>query len=192
MLKITLLSSLIAFSLLFQACSSDSKKGHDQEKVQEANALLAKNEIVLTSTNKKQYVLKKAKEGFTLENSKVKILIFDVFATWCPPCQAEASVLSSIQKKYGDKVKVIGVTIEDSIPNAKLESFKTNFSANYTIVNSPENRRLINSLAEELKLGKNFGIPLLAIYKDGKLLHFYQGATEEEFIISDLNKALGI
>jgi thiol-disulfide isomerase/thioredoxin len=188
MLKITLLSSLLAFSLLFQACSSDSKK----DKAQEANALLAKNEIVLTSTNKKQYVLKKVGEGFTLEDSKAKILILDIFATWCPPCQGEASALTAIQKKFGDKVKVIGVTIEDNIPNAKLESFKKNYSADYTLVNSSENRRLVNTLAENLKLGKNFGIPLLVIYKDGKLIHYYQGATEEEFIESDIKKALGI
>jgi thiol-disulfide isomerase/thioredoxin len=188
MLKITLLSSILAFSLLFQACSSDSK----EDKTQEANALLAKNEIVLTSTENKQYVLKKVGEGFTLEDSKAKILILDVFATWCPPCQGEASALTSIQKKFGDKVKVIGITIEENIPNAKLESFKKNYSADYTLVNSSENKRVINTLATNLKLGNNFGIPLLAIYKDGKLVHYYQGATEEEFIESDIKKALGI
>ncbi len=188
MLKITLLTSLLTFSLVFQACSSESKK----DKTQEANALLAKNEIVLTSTNNKEYVLKKVAEGFTLEDSKAKILILDIFATWCPPCQGEASALTSIQKKFGDKVKIIGVSIEDNIPNSKLESFKKNYSADYTLVNSSQNRRLVDTLAEKLKLGKNFGIPLIVIYKDGKLIHYYQGTTEEEFIESDIKKALGI
>ncbi|MEN4052395.1 MULTISPECIES: TlpA disulfide reductase family protein [Sulfurimonas] len=186
MLKITLLSSLLAFSLLFQACSSD------EDKAAEANALLAKNEIVLTATDNSQYVLKKVNEGFKLDNSDAKILILDIFATWCPPCQAEASHLTSLQKKYKNKIKIIGVTIEDNIQNTKLESFKRDYDANYTLVNAPENRRLVDEIAEKLQLGSNFGIPLLVIYKDGKLVHYYQGAVEEEFIESDIKRALEI
>ena len=185
MLKTTLLSSLLAFSFLFQGCSSDKKN-------EDANALLAKNEIVLTATTNKQYVLKKVNDGFTLENSHAKILILDIFATWCPPCQAGASHLTSLQKKYKNEIKVIGVSIEDNIPNTKLEAFKTKYSANYTLVNSSENRRLVDDIAKKLKIGNNFGIPLLVLYKDGKLLKYYQGAVEEEFIESDIKRALGI
>ena len=186
MLKITLLSSLMTFSLLFSGCSSD------EDKAAEANALLAKNEIVLTATDKNQYVLKKKNDGFTLDNADAKLLILDIFATWCPPCQAEASHLSSLQKKYKNKIKIIGVSIEENIPDTKLEAFKRNYHANYTLVNSSENRRLIDEVAQKLKLGNNFGIPLLVIYKDGKLVHYYQGAVEEEFIESDIKRALGI
>jgi len=191
MSKISLFSSLIAFSLLFSACSSQ-KKEESNGAVEKTNSLIAKNEIVLTSTDNKEYVLKKSGNGFQLENSKAKILILDVFATWCPPCQAEAPHLSSLQKKYKNDIKIIGISIEDNIPNSKLEAFKQSHNAKYTLVNSPENRRIVNELAKELKLGNNFGIPLLAIYKDGKLIHYYQGAVEEEFIESDIKRALGI
>ncbi|MBA1432341.1 MAG: TlpA family protein disulfide reductase [Epsilonproteobacteria bacterium] len=186
MLKITLLSSLLAISLLFQGCSSEEKS---QE---EANALLAKNEIVLTSTDNKQLVLKKTDEGYTLDNSKAKILILDIFATWCPPCQAEAPHLASLQKKYKENIKIIGLTIEENIPNSKLETFKSKYSADYTVVNSSENSRLIDEVAKKLQLGNNFGIPLLVLYKDGKVLKYYQGAAEEEFIESDIKRALGL
>ena len=186
MLKTALLSSLLTFSFLFQGCSSDEKSNED------ANALLAKNEIVLTSTDNKQFVLKKAKEGYTLENSKAKILILDIFATWCPPCQAEASHLSSLQKKYKESIKIIGVTIEENIDNSKLETFKNKYSANYTLVNSTQNSHLIDEVSKQLQLGNNFGIPLLVLYKDGKVLKYYQGAIEEEFIESDIKRALGI
>ena len=186
MLKTALLSSLLTFSFLFQGCSSEEKSKED------ANALLAKNEIVLTSTDNNQFVLKKEKEGYTLENSKAKILILDIFATWCPPCQAEASHLSSLQKKYKNNIKVIGVTVEQNIPNSKLEAFKSKYSANYTLVNSSENARLIDEVAKKLQLGSNFGIPLLVLYKDGKVLKYYQGAVEEEFIESDIKRALGL
>ena len=193
MLKISFLSSLLAFSLLLGGCSSEKTKTDTQNSAtQKANALLAKNEIVLRSTNDKEYVLKKTDKGFKLENEKEKLLILDVFATWCPPCQAEAPHLSSLQQKFKDKITIIGVSIEDNIPNEKLETFKKVHNANYTLVNSSANRKLVNDLAEMLKLGSNFGIPLLVIYKDGKLIHYYQGAVEEEFIESDIKRALGI
>jgi len=190
MLRISILSSLLAFSMLFQACSSNDNKDAHNNKA--ANALLATNETVLTSTNNKQYVLEKESNGYKLTHSKAKILILDIFATWCPPCQAEASHLASLQKKYPKDVKIIGVSIEQNIPNSKLETFRKEHSANYTLVNSSANRTLVDKVAEELKLGNNFGIPLMVMYKDGKFIKYYQGATEEEFIESDIKRTLGI
>jgi len=184
--KVTFLSSLLAFSLLISACSSDKSEKED------ANALLAKNEIVLTAADNKQYVLKKESQGYKLENSKAPILILDIFATWCPPCQAEATHLTSLQKKYKEQIKIIGITIEENIQNKKLETFRTKYNAEYPLVNSPENSRLIDEVAQKLQLGRNFGIPLLIIYKEGKLIKYYQGAIEEEFIESDIKRALEI
>jgi len=189
MLKISLLSLLLLSSILFQGCSKEKK---EQKAVQKANALLSTNEIVLTSLDKKQYILQKTQEGFILKKPQSKILILDLFATWCPPCQAEAPHLASLQKKYKDSITIIGVTIEDFISDEKLQTFKKEHKADYTLVNSSQNRRLIDALAKKLHLSNNFGIPLVAIFKDGKLVQYYQGATEEEFIESDIKRALGI
>ncbi|SFV65813.1 putative lipoprotein thioredoxin [hydrothermal vent metagenome] len=189
MLKITLFSSLLAISLLVQGCSSE-EKSKKTDVITDTH--VANNKIILTSTDNKQFVLKKTDEGYILENSKAQILILDIFATWCPPCQAEASHLASLQKKYKDHIKVIGVTVEENIPNNKLVTFRNKHNANYTLVNSTENTRLINEIAKKLQLGKNFGIPLLVLYKNGKVLKYYQGAVEEEFIDSDIKRALGL
>ena len=190
MSKFSILTALLAATLLFQACSKeDSSKSQDA--AQEANALLATNEFVLKGVDGKEYIIEKEGNGFILKNDKNKILILDVFATWCPPCQAEASHLASLQKKYKDKLQVIGITVEENISNAKLENFKQQFGAEYTLVNSSENMRIIDEIAQKLQVGRDFGIPLMALYKDGKLVNYYQGATEEEFIESDIKKALG-
>ena len=190
MSKFSILTALFAATLLFQACSKeDSSKSQDA--AQEANALLATNEFVLKGVDGKEYIIEKEGNGFILKNDKNKILTLDVFATWCPPCQAEASHLASLQKKYKDKLQVIGITVEENISNAKLENFKQQFGAEYTLVNSSENMRIIDEIAQKLQVGRDFGIPLMALYKDGKLVNYYQGATEEEFIESDIKKALG-
>jgi len=185
----TTLFSLLLLGTVFVGCSSDENT--KESETAKANALLAKNEIVLTDTQQNQYILKKTAEAYELKGDPKKLLILDIFATWCPPCRAEAPHLSSLQKKYKDEILVLGVTIENGIENAKLESFKKEYKVNYPLVNSTENERLIEDVAQKLKLGRNFGIPLLVLIKDGKIIHYFQGATEEEFIESEIKKALG-
>jgi len=185
MTKFTLLSTLVLFTLLFNGCAKD------EDVQEEANAMLSTNEFTLTSLAKQQYTLTKTQDGFTLQGAKDKVVILDIFATWCPPCQAEASHLASLQKKYKESLVVLGITVEDGVADAKLEDFRTAHDAHYALVNSSENGRVIDAIAQKLQLGRNFGIPLMAMYKNGKLINYYQGATEEEFIESDIKKALG-
>ena len=84
----------ILSTLLFQGCS-DKSNGND---------MISTDEYVLTALDKKQYVVKKVTDGFILEGAQDKIVIFDIFATWCPPCRAAAPHLSSLKEKYKDKL----------------------------------------------------------------------------------------
>lgn len=118
--------------------------------------------------------------------------MFDIFATWCPPCRAEATHLSALQKKYKGKLIVIGSTIESNLPNEKLLQFRKDHDANYVLVNSSVNHRLNDAIVSELKLGARYPIPTMVLYKDGKLISHYVGATEEEYIDSDIKRALNI
>lgn len=152
--------------------------------------MISKNEYVLTNLKNEKLVVKKEDVGYVLEGAKDKVIIFDLFATWCPPCQGEASHLSSLQEKYKDNLVIIGVTIEDNIKNDKLQKFRIEHGANYALVNSDQNRRFINALVSTLELGERFPIPMMAMYKDGELINYYVGAVQEEFIESDIKKAL--
>lgn len=181
MLKKSFLSLSIIIGLFFSACSNDN----------DTNSLLSTNEFVLKEISGKEYVITKVTNGFALKEQQDKIIILDIFATWCPPCQAEASHLSNLQEKYKDSLTIIGISVEDDLNSTKLQEFRTQYSANYPLVTSSENRRIINAVATDLNIGRNFGIPLMAMYKNGKLVNYYQGATEEEFIESDIQRALG-
>jgi len=190
MLKTALFSTFILFGTLFVGCSSSDEKSQETNNAK-ANEILATNEIVLTDTQQNQYILKKTPQGYTLKSDPKKLLLLDIFATWCPPCRAEAPHLSSLAKKYKDDIVVLGVTIENGIENEKLDIFKKEYQANYPIANSSENEKLIEDVASKLNLGRDFGIPLLVLVKDGKIIHHFQGAVEEEFIESEIKKALG-
>ena len=184
MLKKSILPLLFSLSLLFQGCGDDKK-------VEEANSMISTNEYVLTALDNKQYVVTKETDGFKLSNAKGKVVIFDIFATWCPPCRGAATHLSSLQEKYKDDLVIIGISIEDNIPNTKLQEFAKEYNATYTLVNSKENRRLADTIVNALDLGKRYPIPIMALYKDGKYINHYVGAIQEEFIESDIKKALG-
>jgi thiol-disulfide isomerase/thioredoxin len=182
--KILLIISLISL-ILFQGCSDEKNSNSD------ANNMVSKTQYTLNGLDKKQYIVKKDGNGFVLENAKGKIVILDIFATWCPPCRAVATHLTSLQKKYKDDLIIIGLTIEDDISDEELLEFRKEYTADYILTNSDQNRRLINAIAKELKMGNRYPIPLLAMYKDGELINYFVGATEEEFIESDIKKALG-
>lgn len=183
--KYILFLSLVSL-ILFQGCSEkkEEKSGSSKESFSGV-------EYVLRGLDKKEYVVNKSAQGFSLEGAKDKIVIFDIFATWCPPCRAAASHLTSLQEKYKNDLIVIGITIEDKIEDAKLEDFAQKYNAKYVLVNSPQNRSLSDAIVKELGLGERYPIPTLAMYKNGVLINHYVGATQEEFIESDIKNALG-
>lgn len=181
MFKKTLISLSVLVPLLFLGCSSDSS---DEEN------MVASNTFHLVSTNGTDYNVTKAGLNFTVKGQEEKVIIFDIFATWCPPCRAEASHLSHLQKKYNSDLLVVGVTIEDEISNADLEKFKTTYGADYAIVNSKANEGLYRAIASATKVGQRFPIPLMVMYKDGQYINHYVGQTPEEMIESDIKKAL--
>lgn len=186
--KHVLLISVIA--ALFVGCS-DNKSAKEEKSAAQINDMVAKKEYRLSGIDQKEYVIKKDGNGFVLVGAEGKILILDIFATWCPPCRAAAKHLSSLQEKYKNELVIIGITIEDDIDNSKLLEFAQTYNASYTLVNSNQNRRLANEVVKELELGERFPIPTMAMYKDAKLVNFYVGATEEEFIESDIKNTLG-
>ena len=187
MLNKSIIFISILTTLIFQGCSSNENADQNSE----ANSIVSTTEYTLTGLDKKQYVVKKQGAEFILVGAQGKVVIFDIFATWCPPCRAAASHLTSLQKKYKESIVIIGITIEDEISNKKLFKFKKDNNAEYILVNSKENRRLTNAIVKELNMGERHPIPLMAMYIDGKLVNHYVGATEEEFIESDIKIALG-
>ena len=176
----TLIIPLMALLLLI-GCKDDTAE----------EATVSTASFHLLDTQGKSYAVEKRATNFALDIGKDKVVLFDIFATWCPPCRAEAKHLGNLQKKYGDKLIVMGITIEDDVSNNELEQFKKTYSGNYLIANKAENQSLARSIASTIGVGHQFPIPLMVLYKNGQYVTHYVGATPEEMIDNDIAQALG-
>ena len=58
-------------------------------------------------------------------------VIFDIWATWCPPCVKEIPHFVELQEMYGDKIKIIGISADKGSDIVKEFMRKTDM--NYDI-----------------------------------------------------------
>lgn len=178
-----LLIPLFSLTLLFQGCN---------KKESAEDSLVSTSEFSLMDTQGKSYTVEKRGANFTLDAGKDKVVLFDIFATWCPPCQAEIRHMGNLQKKYGKDLIVMGVTIEEDKSNAELDAFREKFGGgNYLIANKADNQNLARAIAGTIGVGEQFPIPLMVLYKNGQYVTHYTGATQEEIIDHDIAQALG-
>ncbi len=59
----------------------------------------------------------------TLSAYRSKIVVLNFWATWCVPCREEMPLLDQAQKKFGERVAVIAVSLDDAQTRAAIEPF---------------------------------------------------------------------
>ncbi|MBI3400896.1 MAG: TlpA family protein disulfide reductase [Acidobacteria bacterium] len=62
-----------------------------------------------------------------------KVVIFNFWATWCPPCRAEIPDLIALQDKYRDQLQIIGISEDEESPEM-VKRFAAEHKMNYPIV----------------------------------------------------------
>jgi thiol-disulfide isomerase/thioredoxin len=72
---------------------------------------------------------------FTLKQPG-KVVMLDIWATWCPPCRAEIPYVIKLSKKYADKdVVIVGVAIDER--KSDVSAFVKQKGISYTIALDP-------------------------------------------------------
>lgn len=100
-----------------------------------------------------------------------KVLVVDLWATWCGPCRQEIPHLIQMANEYKSKgVEVIGLTNEDPLAAAEqVKAFSKQFNINYPIGWADPNMQM------GLMNGRN-GIPqTIIIGRDGKVRKHFVG-----------------
>ncbi|HEY7181389.1 MAG TPA: TlpA disulfide reductase family protein [Blastocatellia bacterium] len=113
-----------------------------------------------------------------------KVLVIDLWATWCGPCQQEIPHLIEIAKEYkGRGVEVIGLTREDPENTAEdVKQFSKDFNINYPIGLADED------MQRELMRGRGAIPQTYIIGRDGKVLRHFVGFSRA--IVPEMKAAL--
>lgn len=110
----------------------------------------------------------------SLNSYKGKVLLLNLFATWCPPCRAELPLVEKdIWQKYkGKGLAVLVVGREHS--TAEIKEFKTKQKLTVPMAGDPK-REVFNKFASK-------GIPRnFVIGKNGQVVFTSVGYTEADF-----------
>ena len=77
-------------------------------------------------------------EGKLPSSLKGKIVVVDFWASWCLPCAESFPVMDELQKKYGDRLVVLAVNVDEKV--AKMEKFLTKHAVTFTVVRDGEQK----------------------------------------------------
>lgn len=72
--------------------------------------------------------------GGTLDTASLrgKVVVVEMWATWCPPCLSTMKWLNTLQAKYGDRVAVIAIAVDS--PADAVQKLAADLKPNYRIV----------------------------------------------------------
>jgi len=110
---------------------------------------------------------------FKVADKKGKVLLLNMWATWCGPCRAEMPTLVKMQDAHRDKgLEVIGLNTDDETVE-DINKFAADMKLNYTLVWA--DTALQSALVKISKFG---GIPQSFIVdRDGNLRGVFRGAN---------------
>ncbi len=110
-----------------------------------------------------------------------KIVILDLFATWCPPCKHEIPIFVELQKTYQDSLIIVGLSY-DQTTGDKVKSFMEKLKINYPVYWGSQ------EIAKQVGLR---GIPhTLVLDQEGRIVGNYIGFRPKEVFEADIKKLL--
>lgn len=198
-MKKLLLILLCAFALVFLGCDQNESESYS---LGEYAPFKDGEEISLKSVSGASVSLVRTAKGFVLKGSD-KIVMLDIFGTFCAPCKSEAPHLMDYQLNHDDFMLIGLITFEQISDKDVIEKFIKPFNAYYFIANEGEkNERLISQVLADIGYDSALSLPFKVVLKGGKyeLLSdnlgerggkealYYLGAVSSELVAKDLEK----
>jgi thiol-disulfide isomerase/thioredoxin len=120
----------------------------------------------------------------TLAGSKGKVILVNFWATWCGPCRAEIPDLVELQKKYKDRLQILGLVVDDDDLDA-IKKFARRFGINYPVALTTNDIRI-----------QYGGIPALptsfVLDSEGRIVQKHEGLRDPVLYETEIRSLLGL
>ncbi len=80
-------------------------------------------------------------DSVTLASLRGKVVLLNVWATWCAPCREEIPFLQTLYEKHrGDGLEIIGVSVDARGQEESIKGFVNDFKMTYPVWRDPDER----------------------------------------------------
>lgn len=125
-------------------------------------------------------------DSVSLEQLRGKVVLLNVWATWCDPCREEIPALQELHEAHADEgLRVVGVSVDAEGEQESVRSFAKEFGMTYDVWLDPDQR-----VSDIFRLR---GVPsTFLIGPEGELLWKHLGPvrTDDPALQSALRQAL--
>lgn len=190
MKKRILLASIITTVFLFTGCDTKSEINENLVASSQNNEPVREEFISKTfklkTTDEKTIEFKSTPTGLDFKDYKNnKVVLLNVFATWCPPCIKELPALIDLQNRYKNDFQIVSILFEKDKTKKEILEFIKKYNINYPITMGEENFRLAKDMGDIQKVPEMF-----LFSKDGTFVKKFIGETKKETLEKYINIAL--
>ncbi|CZE47051.1 hypothetical protein [Campylobacter geochelonis] len=168
-MKKYLAAILVAFVLVGCSQNDSSQTDTTTTKPSKNASYKVGDKILLKSVTGNEITVVRTENGFKLDGND-KMVMFDIFGTFCQPCRDEAPHLMNFQLKHSDDFMMIGLIHFEDVDNQYIiDNFSKNYNAYYFIANSKDNpnERLINQILKDISYNHAIALPFKVLYNKG-------------------------
>ncbi|WP_247728675.1 cytochrome c biogenesis protein CcdA [Halovivax limisalsi] len=103
-----------------------------------------------------------------------KVVMLNIWATWCDPCREEMPKLQQLYEQYSDDgLVVVGASIDDTGSSQEIKQFVDDTGVTFTTLHDP-NRRVVRTF-------QTIGTPsTVLIDEDGTVVHRWMGQFDPQ------------
>ena len=109
-------------------------------------------------------------------------VVLNVWASWCIPCRSEAPLLAAAHAEFGDRVRFVGLDVQDS--QSEAADFIAEFGLEF------ENYFDFDALGRQTLGG--IGVPITNfIAPGGSVISTHNGVIDERTLVLGIDELLG-
>lgn len=109
----------------------------------------------------------------SLDQYEGKVVLLNIWATWCIPCREEMPELQALHDEFGGQgLEIIGVSIDRDGRESAVREFRDEMGVEFTILHDPDN--------DVSRAFQTTGVPeTFLIDRTGAIVYNWKGALEE-------------